>query len=1206
MQMFDGYGTETRSEFDELSRQVKQTQAFGLPIALVSESEYDVDGDMVKTIDPAGTETTYIYDSPGNMISGTQASGTSIAMTTAYEYDIDGQQIKVTSPGGAISQSFRADCCGNSRGSRNALGNGSISNANVNGQVVHTAVVESYDSHTDLLNPIDGQTLGEQTTQYFDNGRTRFRTVWKSARGTIDHSNPPIAGIGGVALAGGVTTQQAYDNSLVDGVGLDSAAGLQVSTLGGGTANISIASAITKLAETIANGGAGVTFDATSSGSASVSISPDEKMLQVSISDAIGQGVMTCSMTGPASSTPNQLINWSCIVPNELDSTSLSFAVLKSSSVDPDGETVARLVNGYGQAISSIDQLGNASTSEFDSAGNLLKSTNALTHSTTYTYDELSRQLTVKDALNNTRSTVFEPTTGRVASQTDAKANISSSIYDELGRVKNSTDRTGKITHRTYDSAGRLETIKDAENRTTTDTYDLLGRRTITTLADLSAKAMTYDAAGRITKVDLASGKSQTTTYEFSGVADKVEYRDATDTLTGTDDFSYDALLRRNGSLSRYNVARVLSYNDQGQLATDTTNYGGQSYVVTNAYDDRGRLEKLTYPSGREVTYGFDQRTMLDTIDVDGIEIEDRSYDAIGRLTNVDRAHVDEVRTYDVVNRVIGIANTNVGNAMYGYDANGNKLSEMWTGVMAAWNFTTQDGSSDGYDDEDRFLNFIQAGQVKVVNMTRSDIGNISNVNLNGTGIARAYSSIHELTSIGGTAQTFDGDGNLTVAQSGVDLAWDEAGMLKQSLVSAGDTAGIEGTNEYGYDASQKRVTKKITRSGTVAEDTVYVYAGPNVVAEYTKGSVASAPNQEYIYGESIDSLVMIVRSGGTQKLNVTRNQQWSVSALTDHSNGTVLERYTYDEFGKRTILAADGMTVRATSNYDNPYGYTSRRHDEESGLMYFRARYYEPTTGEFCSKDPLEYVDGMSLYRGYFVPSSIDFSGMTTMSTASDKYCRKFCKPYHEGNPGQMTRCIGWCKGNKKQEIFDHWVELDELEVGSFWETSLGDHKCPQKLCSTRSAGENIVTYGLENPDPKKWESPGKIGYHEGRYHPKACYSMRSVAVDGHSNQCTYDCSGNLITTGLGHGTVDFGAPAFPYPGAHIGHDVNPVVYAAILDGCWDTSGMFGRIKPDCTGPNLEKYLKRRPLWASDEPTDCDCDFRTPGRYWGDTIPIT
>ena len=65
-------------------------------------------------------------------------------------------------------------------------------------------------------------------------------------------------------------------------------------------------------------------------------------------------------------------------------------------------------------------------------------------------------------------------------------------------------------------------------------------------------------------------------------------------------------------------------------------------------------------------------------------------------------------------------------------------------------------------------------------------------------------------------------------------------------------------------------------------------------------------------------------------------------------------------------------------TKYSNPYTYTGRRADEELGLLYFRARYYDPQTGEFISRDPLGYVDGMSQYRGYFVPGATDPSGLS------------------------------------------------------------------------------------------------------------------------------------------------------------------------------------------------------------------------------------
>jgi hypothetical protein len=61
---------------------------------------------------------------------------------------------------------------------------------------------------------------------------------------------------------------------------------------------------------------------------------------------------------------------------------------------------------------------------------------------------------------------------------------------------------------------------------------------------------------------------------------------------------------------------------------------------------------------------------------------------------------------------------------------------------------------------------------------------------------------------------------------------------------------------------------------------------------------------------------------------------------------------------------------------------------------MYYRARYYDPETGEFVSQDPLDYVDGMSQYRGYFVPGAVDSSGqdVITVKPKGDKLKKIGC----------------------------------------------------------------------------------------------------------------------------------------------------------------------------------------------------------------------
>ena len=67
----------------------------------------------------------------------------------------------------------------------------------------------------------------------------------------------------------------------------------------------------------------------------------------------------------------------------------------------------------------------------------------------------------------------------------------------------------------------------------------------------------------------------------------------------------------------------------------------------------------------------------------------------------------------------------------------------------------------------------------------------------------------------------------------------------------------------------------------------------------------------------------------------------------------------------------------RSSSSYDWEFRYTGRREDLETGLLFFRARFYSAQLGRFISRDPLGFVDGMSLYRAYFVPDGVDPSGL-------------------------------------------------------------------------------------------------------------------------------------------------------------------------------------------------------------------------------------
>jgi RHS repeat-associated protein len=108
-----------------------------------------------------------------------------------------------------------------------------------------------------------------------------------------------------------------------------------------------------------------------------------------------------------------------------------------------------------------------------------------------------------------------------------------------------------------------------------------------------------------------------------------------------------------------------------------------------------------------------------------------------------------------------------------------------------------------------------------------------------------------------------------------------------------------------------------------------------------------------YVNGDALDDLLMQRRrTPGSPVVEeyYLNDHQGSVRKLTDAS-GNVVNENTYDTFGTRTGSA----TTR--------FGYTRREHDPDTGLMYYRARWYSPETGRFVSEDPIGFEGGINLY---------------------------------------------------------------------------------------------------------------------------------------------------------------------------------------------------------------------------------------------------
>jgi RHS repeat-associated protein len=99
-----------------------------------------------------------------------------------------------------------------------------------------------------------------------------------------------------------------------------------------------------------------------------------------------------------------------------------------------------------------------------------------------------------------------------------------------------------------------------------------------------------------------------------------------------------------------------------------------------------------------------------------------------------------------------------------------------------------------------------------------------------------------------------------------------------------------------------------------------------------------------------------------------------SITSLTSTS-GALAATYIYDSFGRVTA---------STGTVTNRFQYTGREFDAETGLNYYRARYYDASIGRFLSEDPAQFEGGLNFY-GYVGNSPIDHIDPTGLwSTAA------------------------------------------------------------------------------------------------------------------------------------------------------------------------------------------------------------------------------
>jgi RHS repeat-associated protein len=190
----------------------------------------------------------------------------------------------------------------------------------------------------------------------------------------------------------------------------------------------------------------------------------------------------------------------------------------------------------------------------------------------------------------------------------------------------------------------------------------------------------------------------------------------------------------------------------------------------------------------------------------------------------------------------------------------------------------------------------------------------------------------NELTATSNASYSYDLNGNVATKNNSTGIttyAWDfENRMTSLTLPASG------GTVSFKYDPFGRRIYKSSSTATSV-----YAYDGDNLIEETNASGAVVA---RYSQGLNIDEPLAMLRSSATSFYHAD-----GLGSITSLANGAgaLAQTYTFDSFGKQTA---------STGSLTTPFQYTGRESDPETGLYYYRARYYDAATGRFLSEDPL------------------------------------------------------------------------------------------------------------------------------------------------------------------------------------------------------------------------------------------------------------
>ena len=603
-------------------------------------------------------------------------------------------------------------------------------------------------------------------------------------------------------------------------------------------------------------------------------------------------------------------------------------------------------------------------------------SINGRGNTTRMTYDGVSRLLsTTRDlraggvgggAVTGTIVTqqAWDPN-GLVASRTDPNGNLTSYVHDHQNRRTFEVFADQSFSFTTYERSGAIASVRDPRGVVKAFSYDALERPVSASFANLPA------------------GVGQTTfqAWRWDGLSRRSRAEDEDSIVEQTFD-SLSRLVQDKQRIAtgapRTSSAQSLSGELQGTFA--------------RVFDGEGNARKVVYPSTFALTRGFDAVNRLTSVADTGGTIATYTHIGMGsrRLTRVyPTPGITQSLTYDAERRVTRLdaiktsSNQRIRGFAYAWDREGNRRFERRLTVNTTPSEAGGPGEFYRYDSAYRLVHddrdvtsaalnavasnaaTVTAPAIDVLSATTYMLDAASNRKQVATdGATALYQlapaaptndlALNQYTRVGSDWRSHDLAGNtLSSSELGQQRFFDAENRLVQWVAGAKDV-------RYRYDALGRRTLKHDANNGFAP--VVYFHDGWHEVEEATTGGSVV---KRYVFGEHVDEPLRVTLpdvaevDGDTNTSELVdlyyhQNSLGSVVALTDAA-GAVVESYRYSAFGEVRVFDQSGSPA-VTTQVEQPFMFTGRRLDfeEDSGLYFYRLRFYDPKTGRFVSRDPL------------------------------------------------------------------------------------------------------------------------------------------------------------------------------------------------------------------------------------------------------------